>query len=243
MSRYETGHIRPGWPALQALLGLYDANSAQRSEAAQLWEDASEPATQVVTPAGSSKAFRAYLRAEAEAEYERMLTPLAIPGLLQTAGYARAINSSGRQFHTSDRTERYVSARMSRKARLTEPSPLKLHAVIDEAVIRRVVGSPEVMREQLDHLIEMGMRANVTIQVMPFSAGAYGTMEGAFMIIGYPRDEDPPAVYLEHPGGGAWVENESDVGRFSAMFDEVTNLALTSADSAELIAGEVKDLE
>lgn len=243
MSRYETGHIRPGWPALQALLGLYEANADQRAEAAQLWEDAGEPATKVVTPAGSSKPFRAYLRAEAEADNERMVTPLAIPGLLQTVAYARAINASGRQFHASERTERYVSARMSRQARLTEPSPLKLHALIDEAVIRRVVGSPAVMVEQLKHLLDMGERDNVTIQVLPFDGGSYGTMEGAFMILGYPGDDDMPAVYLEYVGGGAWVENESDVGRFSAMFDEVAGQALTSKESAALIAGEVRDLE
>ena len=243
VSRYETGHIRPGWPALQALLGLYDADADQRAEAAQLWEDAGEPAARVVTPAGSSKPFRAYLRAEAEADNERMLTPLAIPGLLQTVAYARAINSSGRQFHASDRTERYVSARMSRQTRLTEPSPLKLHALIDEAVIRRIVGSPAVMVEQLNHLLGMGVRNNVTIQVVPFGAGAYGTMSGAFMIIGYPGDDDLPAVYLEHAAGGVWVENEGDVGRFSAMFDEVADQALTSEGSAELIADEVRDLE
>lgn len=243
MSRYETGHIRPGWPALQALLSLYGANIDQRAEAAQLWEDAGEPATRVVTPAGSSKAFRAYLRAEAEADSERMLTPLAIPGLLQTVAYARAINSSGRQFHASERTERYVSARMSRQARLTGESPLTLHALIDEAVIRRVVGSPEVMVEQLKHLLDMGERDNVTIQIVPFGVGAYGTMSGAFMIIGYPGDDDLPAVYMEHAAGGVWVENESDVGRFSAMFDEIADQALPSPDSAALIADEVRDLE
>ncbi|WP_414639235.1 DUF397 domain-containing protein [Actinophytocola sp.] len=116
------------------------------------------------------------------------------------------MNSSGRQFHASERTERYVSARMSRQARLTGPSPLKLHALIDEAVVRRVVGSPQVMAEQLDHLLDMGKRDNVTIQVVPFDVGAYGTMSGAIMIIGYPGDDDLPAVYLEHAAGGVWVE-------------------------------------
>jgi hypothetical protein len=99
------------------------------------------------------------------------------------------------------------------------------------------------MVEQLNHLLDMGERDNVTIQIVPFDVGSYGTMEGAFMILGYPGDDDLPAVYLEYVGGGAWVENESDVGRFSAMFDEVARQALTSKDSAALIAGEVRDLE
>lgn len=99
------------------------------------------------------------------------------------------------------------------------------------------------MVEQLKHLLDMGGRDNVTIQVVPFSVGAYGTMSGAFMIIGYPGDDDLPAVYMEHAAGGVWVENESDVGRFSAMFDEIADQALPSLVSAALIADEVRDLE
>lgn len=241
-SRYETGQIRPSWAALQALLGFYEADEGQRAEAAVLWEDAGEPATRVVTPAGSSGAFRAFLRAEAEADAERVLSPLVVPGLLQTASYARAINASGRQFHASERTERYVTARMSRQARVTGPEPLALHALLDEAVIRRVVGSPSVMIEQLDHLRELATHDNVTIQVVPFGAGSYGTMSGAFMIIEY-ADDDPPAVYVEHAAGGVWVENEKDIQRFGIMFDEVADVALTSEDSAARIAAEIRDLE
>lgn len=241
-SRYETGQIRPGWAALQALLGLYGAGKEHRAEAAQLWEDAGEPAARVLAPAGSSRAFRAFLRAEAEADTERTISPLVVPGLLQTVGYARAINASGRQFHASERTERYVTARMNRQTRLTDPNPLRLHALIDEAVIRRVIGTAAVMTEQLNHLVEMGTRDNVTIQVVPFEGGAYGTMAGSFMAIGY-AGEDLPAVYLEHAAGGVWVENENDVGQFEATFDEAAGVALTSQDSTALIAAEARKLE
>lgn len=243
MSRYETGEIRPNWTALQALLGLYHATPEQRAEAAQLWEDANEPATRVVTPAGSSKEFRAFLRAEAEADRQRTLTPLVMPGLLQTAAYARAVNASGQQFHKSDRPERYVTARLSRQGRLSGPSPLKLHSLIDESVIRRCVGGREVMLEQLHYLLEIGERGNVTTQIVPFSAGSYGTMAGPFMIIDF-ADDDPSAVYLEYAtGGGVWVENGEDVERFGALFDEVAAAALTPDESATLIAAEVRDLE
>lgn len=242
VSRYETGQIRPSWTALQALLGLYGADRDQRAEAAVLWEDSGEPATRVVTPAGSSRAFRAFLRAEAEADIERSLSPLLVPGLLQTPTYARAVNASGRQFHASERTERYVKARTSRQARVTEPPLLRFHALIDESAIRRVVGGPPVMIEQLNHLLEMGTHDNVTLQVVPFGVGSYGTMAGSFMIIGYSGD-DPPAVYLEHAAGGVWVEDEDDVGRFGAMFDEIAAMALTSENSRSLIADEVRELE
>ncbi|WP_337466388.1 DUF5753 domain-containing protein [Saccharopolyspora spinosa] len=156
----------------------------------------------MVTPNGSPKAFRAFLRAEGEADSARVLGPLVIPGLLQTHAYARAINASGRQFHAAS-PERYVNARISRQVRLSRPTPLRLQALIDESVIHRVVGGPEVMTEQLDHLVASAERNNVTIQVVPFSLGSYGTMSGGFTVIDYSDPGDLPAVYLEYPAGGA----------------------------------------
>jgi len=167
-----------------------------------------------------------------------------VPGLLQTAAYTRALNARGQQFlNPATRPERYVSARLSRQARLTGPNPLQLHAVLDEAVVRRVVGGPETMAEQLRHVLAVGRQDTVTLQVVPFDAGSYGTMSSGFTIVGYADAEDPPAVYLEYAAGGAWVDNEDDVGRFEAMFTEVTGFALTTAKSAQLIKSQVRALE
>ncbi|MER7077617.1 helix-turn-helix domain-containing protein [Saccharopolyspora kobensis] len=241
ISRYETGHVRPGWAALQALLALYKASDEERGEAAALWDDAGERATQVVTPTGSPKAFRAFLRAEAEADTARTLEPHVVPGLLQTHAYARAVNESGQQFHTAS-PARYVSARLSRQSRLVQPSPLRFHALIDEAVIRRTVGGPEVMIEQLTHLNDCCARENVTVQVLPFSLGAYGTMSGGFTIISYTDPDDPPAVYLDYVAGGAWVENANDVQHFAEMFSEIATSALSTDESADLIRDQAKAL-
>lgn len=241
VSRYETGHIRPGWATLQALLSFYAASDDERAEAASLWEDAGERATRLVTPSGSPKEYRAFLRAEAEADTAKTVEPHVVPGLLQTHAYARAINATGRQFHTSA-PERYVTARLSRQARLTSPAPLHLHALIDESVIRRVVGGAEVMREQLNHLVTAADRDNVIIQIVPFDLGSYGTMSGGFTIIGYSDPDDPPAVYLEYAGGGSWVENVSDVQHFADMFAEIAESALSVEDSADLIRAQAKVL-
>jgi hypothetical protein len=164
---------------------------------------------------------------------------------MQTAAYARAINATGQQFHNpTTGPERYVSARLSRRARLSGPNPLRLHAVIDEAVICRLVGGPEVMTEQLRHLLAVGKQDNVTLQVVPFGAGAYGTMAGSFIIIGYAHpEEDSPVVYTEHTAGGALVEDQEDVQRFEDMFTEVTNLAVSPAKSAQMIKSQVRALE
>src|SRR5262249_51816811 len=144
------------------------------------------------------------------------------------------------------RPERYVVARQSRQARLTEgsPYPLQLHAVLDEAVIRRRVGGPQVMVEQLQHLLTVCKECSVTIQVVPFGARSYGAMSSGCTIVGYgEEDEDPPVVYLEYAAGGALVENKDDVRRFKDLFTEVVEYALPPAKSAMLIKSQVRALE
>ncbi|WP_190819568.1 helix-turn-helix domain-containing protein [Saccharopolyspora pogona] len=242
VSRYETGHFRPGWATLQALLALYNASDDQRAEAAALWEDAGDRAVRLITPAGSPKPFRVFLRAEAEADSARTVDPLLVPGLLQTPAYVRAVNAKGQQFHTSS-AERYVTARLSRQARLSGSAPLKLHALLDEAVLHRTVGNDEIMAEQMRHLITVMEQDNITIQVVPFSAGSYGNMCGGFTLIGYHSSDDPPAVYVDSAAGGAWVENVEDVNRFSDMFEEIASSALSSEESAKSLSARARALE
>ena len=239
VSRYETGHVRPSWAALQALLAFYGATDKQREEAANLWDDAGERAVRIKTPAGSSKEFRAFLRAESEAATERVLQHHVIPGLLQTADYARAINFSSGRFYRAARPENYVTARLSRQHRLTDNAPLRLHAVMDEAAIRRTVGGPKVMIEQLRHLLAVGAQRNVTLQIVPFEAGAYSTMAGSFTIIGFEEPDESPAVLIENAIGGQWVEDVDDVKRFIEAFDETCKLALNWTETAKLVRSQV----
>jgi transcriptional regulator with XRE-family HTH domain len=244
VSRYETGHVRPPWPSMQAMLGHYQATAEDRSKATELWEDAGQRAIRLTVPTGSSKAFRSLLRAESEAATMRVLSTVAIHGQLQTREYARAIHASGhRLWEHVTQVEHFVTARLKRQKRLTGPNPLHLHVVLDEVVIRRTVGGPEVMAEQLAHLLKVGQEDNVTLQVIPFSAGVYGTMSGGCTIIGYGEDEDyQPAVYVEHTVGGEWVEDRADVQRFELMFGDVAETALEPDDSAELIRSAMKAL-
>lgn len=244
VSRYETGQIRPGWPAVQAMLGYYGATDEARAEAAVLWEDAGERPVTAAAPAGSSRQFRAFLRAEAEADVERTVEPLVVPGLLQTTAYARAINASGQPYLASSaRPERYVSARISRQTRLSGASPITVHALIDEAVLRREVGGPHVMVEQLRHLITLSRQETVTLQAVPFSVGAYGAMSGGFTILSYADAQDPPSVYLEHAAGGNWVENGADVARFQQQFADVAGKALSPDDTRALLESQVRATE
>jgi hypothetical protein len=131
---------------------------------------------------------------------------------------------------------------MERQKPLEGPDPMLLHALIDEAAIRREIGGPDVFREQLEHLLTVADRPNITLQVVPFIAGGYGTMNGSFIIVDYPEPDDVPGVYLEYPAGGAWVDDEKDVQRFTTTFDQATAQALSPADTTKLIRGQLEAL-
>lgn len=243
VTRYESGQVLPAWGTVRTLLAHYGATADEHKEASYLYDVAADEPPPVRLPSGAPKAFRRLVNAERDGTEVRVIEPLAVPGLLQTEGYARAINAVDSRYVSDDHTQAqgYVVRRLSRQRRLDGPDPLVLHAVIDEGVILRIAGSHVVMRHQLEHLLAMAERPNVTLQVVPFGAGVYGTMSGSCAVVLY-RD-GMAGVYLEYPTGGAWVENVGDVRRFTAMFDDVVNLALTPDRSAELIRRRVRELE
>jgi len=183
------------------------------------------------------------LRAEAEASEELSLSPIAIEGLLQTAEYARAVNLTPSGFRPAPvDVTRIVEARLSRQQRLYGPNPLTVCALLDEAVIKRVVGGPAVMREQLLHLITLSELPNVTIQVVPFAAGEYGTMSGSVTVLKFHGEDDPPAAYLEYPAGGVWIEDDEDVSRLIETFEASRDLALSPSETVDLIREQIDRL-
>jgi len=166
-----------------------------------------------------------------------------MPGLLQTRRYAQALEDAAHHFYKPEmRADTFIATRMNRQKPLEGPDPMALHALSDVAVIYREVGGPEVLCEQLEHLLAMAEWPNITVQVIPYRVGGYGTMNGSCLIVDYPEPDATPGVYLEYPAGGAWVDNEDDVKRFTTMFDEVSRLALTPTDTTTLIQQHVRAL-
>lgn len=242
ISRYETGHVRPQWSSVKELLTFYEATASEETEALALWEAAGERVTRARLARDAAKELRAVVRAEREASNVRMICPLVIPGLLQLESYMRALNDAADEI-LGESPDEYVIARLRRQKVLEGPNPLNLHVVLDEAVIRRVIGSPATMCRQLGHLLSVRARENVTLQVIPFGAGAYGTMSGPCMIISYAEQQEPPGVYLEHFNGGQWVEDGNDVKRITTMFEAVAAAALSPGESADLIHEQMRTLE
>lgn len=242
--RYESGEVKPAWGTVLTMLGLFGASVEEKAEAEQLWEEVNEEPPSVRLPTGANRAYRKLVNAEREAVRERVLGSPTLPGLLQTEKYIRALIAAGHHLQGSkERPESLIKARRTRQERLTdELDPLRLEALIDEAVLRREVGGPAVLREQLAYLLVVAERPNVDLRVVPYEVGAYGSMSGSCLIIDYPEPEATSGVYLEYPAGGAWVDNREDVERFTSMFDDVVGLALSPADTTNLIHEYMKRL-
>ncbi|GGS20138.1 helix-turn-helix domain-containing protein [Actinokineospora fastidiosa] len=243
VSKYENGYNLCAFAELSTMLVLYNATAEERAEVESLWEDAKQDSTRIAFSSAVPPKFRAFLRTEADATTISEVQPCCVPGLLQTAEYAAAIQqSSYRIVDTSVEQDRLVNARLARQRLLEGDQPLRLHAVLDVAVIKRRVGGPSVMADQLRHLLAAGQRDNIEIQVIDYGAGAYGTMSGPVTIFGF-EDEDPNTVYLEYPGGGEWVDDAADTAKFVAMFQDVSALALSGAESAALIRAQAEAME
>lgn len=242
--RMEKGETLCRLAELQALAGWYGATDAEKREALTRWQDAKQDSTRVIIPGSASSQLRSYLRGEADAETEKIICMLVVDGLLQTVEYARAILRAPSGLSMSEQEiEELVEARTSRQAQLQGEGALKVLAVLDEAVIMRVVGGSEVMREQLSHLLTLADQSNITLQVVPFGAGAFGTMSGSAAVLEFPDPEDPPAAYVEYVRGGAWVEDEGDVTKLAATFDLVAGISLSPADTADLIRRQMEALK
>lgn len=243
ITRIESGHALPGPLELRHLLAAYGATEDERTEALARLEDAKQDTARLELPTGLPPKFRTYVRAEADAERLQVITTTAVAGLLQTPEYARAVLSSSSGLSRGSRVDRMLDMRLSRQRRIDGPDPLTVHALMDEAVVRRIVGGAAVMVGQLRHLLDVGSRAHVTLQVIPFTAGVYGTMSGGLSVLSFADDEDPPLVHLEYPGGSALVEDRDDVSRYAAMVDAVSADALSPGETEAMIKHQLATLE
>ena len=170
---------------------------------------------------------------EAEASSIRTYEPQVIPGLLQTPDYAEALLRGG-QAHEDDAIAARVDARMQRQQILHRHEPPTFWAIIDEAALRRVVGSPEIMHAQFDNLARMATRAGVTIQVLPNSAGAHAANTGAILLMDYAEPLDPSLAYVETYAASLFLEEPDEIAHILGVFSHASASALTGDVSAEV---------
>ncbi|MGH3389955.1 MAG: DUF5753 domain-containing protein, partial [Actinomadura sp.] len=163
-------------------------------------------------------------------EYEAQV----VPGLLQNEEYARALLRAGRPRDTDEQIEQHVAARLRRQEILTREKPPLLWAVLDEAVLRRPVGGPKVMRDQLIRLLEASAAPDVVLQVLAFAAGEHAGTNGSRTILTLPDEGD--LVYVEGSGSGQIIANPEDVAESALRFDLLRATALSPVESAAMIA-------
>lgn len=175
-----------------------------------------------------------YIDVETEAAHVSELALLVIPGLLQTVGYMRALFEAHRLPRTRRWLENDIRVRQIRQERLTGPNPLRLHAIIDEAALRKEVGGADVMREQRRHLLDMAERPNVTIRVLGNERGAHAGMVGGFSLLGF-EDDESPVLFIEHMAGAVHIEDEQGLREAKLMFEYLTSQASSPAESIALV--------
>ncbi|RJQ78768.1 XRE family transcriptional regulator [Pseudonocardiaceae bacterium YIM PH 21723] len=240
ISNIEQGRYGVKKQELQALLSYYEVEPEVCAVLEDLRREGAKRGWWSVY--GLPDWFKPYVGLESDAASVRSFELELIPGLLQTEAYARQVHVAVTRMVAPQDVERQVTARMERQRRLTGPEPLELWAVISEAAVRRQVGGPEVMIEQLEHLRTLAAQPNIKIQVLPFSAGAHGSMSGPFSILSFPEPTDPDVAYIEYPVGGNCVEEPRDVHRFTILFDDLRYAALSSRDTDTLFGAIVKEL-
>ena len=233
ISRIETGHVGVTPKDTRELLKLYGVDPDQLEALVQLSREARKKGW---WHAYNEVFTGAFVGLEAETSSLRAYQALLIPGLLQTEDYMRGVIHAARPDATDAQVEKRVKARLARQRLLTDPDPPRYWAVIDEAVLCRAVGGPEVMHNQLNWLRNRATLPHVTIQVLPFQAGAHAGMEGPFLILGFPEQADPDVVYVDNTTAGIYLEEPAEILRYTLMFDHLRAAALAPDDTLTRIA-------
>jgi transcriptional regulator with XRE-family HTH domain len=223
ITKIETGDRPPSSDVAEALLTIFPGLAGGKfAELAEVARRAS----------GKFPSWfeRDWLPVERQATSLRWWEPILIPGLLQTADYARALFQSWQPASSEDDLDALVNGRFERQLILDRDEPPDLRAVLDESVLRRRIGSPKIMYEQLEHLADVSCRPAVTVQVIPAELGAHGGLLGAFILAG-----PSGTVYLETAVEAQITGDDPVRERAALTFDRLTADALPRGASRDLI--------
>ncbi len=185
--------------------------------------------------------FAETAEAEARATTIKEYAPQLIPGLLQSEAYARAVFREYQPTAVAAAIDELVAARLERAQLLADPTQPMLWAVLDEAVLRRTVGGPEVMSGALQHVAELAQQRRIIVQVLPFSAGGHAAMGGGLKLMAFP--DAPPLAYLDGLGSGQLLDDPGTVGGYELTYDLVVASAISPAASLALIESVAEDYE
>lgn len=238
ISRLELGRVGFKVRDVEDLLTLYKVDDVdERERLLSLAREANNPGWWQRYDDLTPTWFQSYLGLEMAADLIRTFELQFVPGLLQTPEYARAVLKFGRQDLPLPRAEedRLVALRMSRQDVLTRQRPARLWAVVDEAVLRRPIGSPAVLKAQLEYLIEASRRHNVTLQIIPFAKGGYISTGGAFTLLRYNDADLPDIVYIEHLTSAVYLDKREELDTYVVTMDAVSITAAQPRETENIL--------
>lgn len=232
-SQYENGHRLPTAANLDKLLNALEATEDQREALHAKLREAGSGGTLATGSPIAGNPLATYIEHERRAVHITEVAPLLIPGLLQTTAYAESI--------FGDATA--ATLRTGRREVLTRRNPAELVALIDSEVLVRPIAAPEVMVDQLHHLLDMAQRPNITVQVWSSTRrGWHAGLTGPFVLLEFAAS--PPMVHIEHHSSSAFVWEQEDVRRFADLAQTLRHeVAMTPADSARVIADIAQGME
>ena len=238
LNRIEKPAIRAADHDIRALLQLYGLDADRHEAIIKLNTDSWQRGWWTAYGDAFDGTF---VMLEEQAEEICLYEMMLVPGLLQTPDYARVMYSNRRDSDDED-LDRLVAARMARKAILNRASPPQVHAVINEAALRQVVGDADLMRKQLSELWSTAVsRSNVTVQVLPFTAVPPSALLGAFTLFGWPRDHGLDVAHSEGPLGEWYAESNDQLTRTRLAFADVSRAALSPEESSEWLAARARE--
>lgn len=232
IERGERG-IRP--KELRELLEFYGASPDKADALAELARDARQRGWWVNYRDAVNTWFEDFVGLETEAAEIRSYQTELVPGVLQTEAYARAVIQTSRFDLTEEQARLRVQVRLERQGIFNRDEPPHMLFVLNEAVLRRSVGTPDVMLEQMNHLIEVSQRPRVTLQIVPFSAGAYAGMGTSFVLFRFRREPVADVVYLEHQTGALYLDGPAHVQSYDLLFARLQASALAPAASRTIL--------
>ncbi|WP_308164136.1 helix-turn-helix domain-containing protein [Nonomuraea sediminis] len=237
ISRLELGQVSFKERDVADLLTLYGVHDpAERAPLLELARQANAPGWWHKYGDLLPSWFEVYIGLEGAASVIRTYENQFMPGLLQSPSYARAVIRLAHERTPEEEIERRVKLRMTRQDRLVGDRPVKLWAVIDEAVVRRSPGGgPEVMREQIRHLLDMTARPNVTVQLMPFDRGGHAAAGGPFTILRFPERDLPDVVYMEQLTSALYLDKPAESEHYMQVMDRLSIQAESPAETRRFL--------
>ncbi|WP_371652931.1 MULTISPECIES: helix-turn-helix domain-containing protein [unclassified Streptomyces] len=233
VNRLETGSGRVQPSDIDALCRFYKTSDDLRELLMTMAKDSKMRGWWQAHGTGVPRWFTGYVGFEQAASNIRQYQCEFVPGLMQTPEYVAELHRASNQMSAAD-LERAVNVRMERQALLTRTSAPDAWFIVHESALHHVMGDRKLMHDQLERMLTVGKLGNVTLQVLPFTAGSYPAT-GAFTILGFPEQEDPDLVYRDGLTDATYLDTPHDVGEYTRAFDNLRALASSPAHSTSLI--------